>query len=264
MAKRSALLIGTTAYDDEKLSPLAAPAEDLKAIASLLSDEHIGAFDVELMLNRQHFEVQAAIASFLFRGEQEDVLLLYYSGHGLLDRDGGLHLCAKNTRRGALLPATAIPSEFVRRRMDECRSTRQVLVLDCCHAGAFNAGAKGADLDTPVDTRGHFAGDGSARVILAATDSTKLAWEGNRFVGDADCSLFTHFLADGLRTGEADRDGNGLITVDELFNYTSEKVRAITPDQTPQIWSFAQTGPLVLARNSRPRPEGSPHFPRPN
>jgi uncharacterized caspase-like protein len=98
--------------------------------------------------------------------------------------------------------------------MDRSFSKRQVLVLDCCHSGAFAHGAKSAQ-GVSVGTAEAFEGTGLGRVVLTATDSTQYAWEGDQVIGDAQNSLFTHFLVEGLKTGAADKDADGVVTVDE-------------------------------------------------
>src|SRR4029077_10617622 len=84
---------------------------------------------------------------------------------------------------------------------------------------------------------------------LPATDSTQYAWEGDQVIGDAQNSLFTHFLVEGLKTGAADKDADGVVTVDELYDYVRENVVTTTPRQTPYKWSYLQRGAIVLAQN---------------
>jgi uncharacterized caspase-like protein len=76
--------------------------------------------------------------------------------------------------------------------MDRSFSKSQVLVLDCCHSGAFAHGTKAAQ-GVSVGTAEAFEGTGLGRVILTATDSTQYAWDGDEIIGDAPNSLFTHF-----------------------------------------------------------------------
>jgi hypothetical protein len=132
--------------------------------------------------------------------------------------------------------------------MDRSYSKQQVVVLDCCHSGAFAHGAKAAQGAT-VGTAEAFEGTGLGRVILTATDATQYAWEGDRIIGDAETSLFTHFLVDGLKTGAADLDQDGQVTVDELYDYVRDRVVDATPRQTPRKWSYRQEGDVVIAQN---------------
>jgi hypothetical protein len=87
--------------------------------------------------------------------------------------------------------------------------------------------------------------------VLTATDATQFAWEGDQIIGQAEHSLFTHFLVEGLRSGEADQDRDGWISLDEWYDYVFERVVIATPKQTPGKWSYKQQGELAIARNSR-------------
>ena len=84
---------------------------------------------------------------------------------------------------------------------------------------------------------------------MTATDATQYAWEGDRVIGQADNSVFTHFMIQGLQTGEADQDHDGRITLDELYDYVYAQVVATTPKQTPGKWSYKQQGEMVIAKN---------------
>jgi hypothetical protein len=54
-----------------------------------------------------------------------------------------------------------------------------------------------------------------------------------------------------LATGKADLDGNGEITVDELYDYASEQVRRHAPDQKPMKWSDGADGKTPVARSTQ-------------
>ena len=94
-----------------------------------------------------------------------------------------------------------------------------------------------------------FEGTGRGRVVLTATDATQYAWEGDQIIGDVENSLFTHYLIEGMRSGAADRDEDGKITIDELYDYVYDRVLHETPKQTPGKWAFGQQGEIIIARN---------------
>jgi tetratricopeptide (TPR) repeat protein len=249
MAQRLALIIGNSVFRDQTLARLLKPDADVGALADVLLDKEIGDFnDVKLLVNMSSTQVRRAISNFYSKKQRDDLLLLYFSGHGVLDDQGRLHLAVKDTER-ALLRATAIPAAYVTEEMNNSHSRRQVLILDCCHSGAFARGSKGAT-GASVGTATAFEGTGFGRLVLTATDATQYAWEGDQVIGEAENSVFTHYLIQGLKTGQADSDGDGRITVDELYDYTYEQVVHSTPKQTPGKWSYREQGEIVIAHAS--------------
>src|SRR5262245_1709786 len=246
MGRKLALIIGNSQYDDKSLSRLTAPDADVEALADVLRAPDICRFDEVIPLRNQGCAtVRRAIAHFYDARKRDDLLLLYFSGHGVKDENGYLYLALRDTE-SSLLAGTAIEASFITGRMDRSFSKRQVLILDCCHSGAFAAGTKSVRGGS-VGTATAFQGTG--RVVLTATDATQYAWEGDRILGDAQTSLFTRFLIEGLRTGAADQDDDGEITVDELYEYVYEKVVDATPTQTPGKWAWLN-GKIVLVDNT--------------
>lgn len=251
MSHKLALIIGNSQYEDLNLARLVTPDADVNALAAILRHPDIGAFDdVVTLVNQSAETIRRAVAGFFVGRSRDDLLLLYFSGHGIRDDRGQLFLAVKDTER-SLLRGTAIPAAFVTEEMDNSRSRRQVLILDCCHSGAFSRGMKGAP-GASVGTATAFEGTGSGRVVLTATDSTQYAWEGELLIGQAENSVFTHYLIQGLRSGQADTDADGHITLDELYNYIYELVIHATPMQTPRKWSYGQQGEIIIARNPHP------------
>lgn len=240
-----ALIIGNTEYNDPKLGKLTTPGKDAEDFANVLRDKNIGAFDdVKVLVNKTESIVREAIDEFFDQKKPDDLLLLYFSGHGIRDEFGSLYLAVKNTN-WTRLRATAVKSDFIREVMDQSRSKRQVLILDCCNSGSFPHGTKaitGASIGTSTAFQGY------GRIILTASDSTEFAWEGDKIIGETNNSLFTHFLVSGLR-GEADLDGDGRITVDELYDYAYDQVKFATPKQNPSKFSSGQQGEIVLCNN---------------
>ena len=250
MTSKFALVIANTDYQDESLAKLTAPSKDAEEFARILKSPDICAFDdIKILLNQPDTIVRVAIDEFFEERKPDDLLVLYFSGHGIRDEFGVLYLAVTNTNRFHLR-STAIKSDFIREAMDQSRSKRQMLILDCCNSGAFTYGIK-AVTGGSVGTAALFEA-GYGRVILTASDSTQFAWEGDKIIGDETAnSLFTHFLVKGLE-GEADSDGDGRITVDELYDYAYDKVKLATSKQTPLKFSHKQQGDIILRDNLKP------------
>jgi len=247
MSGKFALIIGNTEYTDPGLAQLTAPGKDAEDFARVLKDAEIGAFDeVKVVVNESSASVIEVIDEFFDQKKPDDLLVLYFSGHGVRDELGALYLAVKNTIR-TRLRSTAIKSDYIRDAMDQSRSKRQVLILDCCNSGAFPQGTK-AELGGSMGMTKAFQGYG--RFVLTASDATQFAWEGDKVIGETDNSLFTHFLVKGLE-GEADSDGDGRITVDELYDYTYDQISRVTPKQTPTKSSSKVEGEIVLRQSTR-------------
>jgi len=190
-----ALLIGNTEYDDPTLKKLKAPEADLQALAGVLQDPQWGGYTVlPPLLNLPFDKAQFAIGELFADKRPDDLVLLYFSGHGVLDSQGRLWLAVRNTR-SQLPRASGIGSPWLRDELDDCRARRQVLILDCCHSGAFGEGRKGVEaLGQPAVLADTFGPQGRGRVVFTATDKTSAAWEGEQVIGGLENSLFTHYL----------------------------------------------------------------------
>ena len=247
--RRFALIIATDQYEDKGLRQLTSPARDAEALAQTLEDAAIGNFNVQTLLNKPSYEVRKEIEGFFIDKERNDLLLLYFSCHGIKDEDGHLCYCSIDTS-GKRLLSTAIESDFVNKVMQRSRSRKQVLLLDCCYSGAFARGDLAKAADKVVGTKARF--DGKGRVVITASDAVQYALEGGHVEGKAELSVFTSSLVHGLKTGEADRDGDGYVSLDELYDYVHDRVVDTTPAQRPEKWDFGVQGKILIARNPKP------------
>ena len=247
--KKSALIIANWDYQDGLLRQLVSPPHDASALAEVLADPEIGGFDVLQLTNEPSYRVCEETEGFFSDRARDDVLLLYFSGHGITDDDGLLYYATTNTRKNRMR-ATSIAAAWVNQIMNESGSRRQVLLLDCCHSGAF---ARTKALET-VNTVQQFGTreEGRGRFALTACDAVQYSFEGDAVQGEGVCSVFTQAIVEGLRTGVADMNGDGLITLDELYTYVHKRVKEQNPRQSPRKWESDVEGGLVIAKNPRP------------
>jgi len=225
-----ALLIGVSECE-EGLKALPAAPKDVAAMREVLQNPEMGGFDeVKPLINPNRSQMEEEIEIWLKDRQPDDLLLLFFSGHGIKDESRDLYFATFNTRkdqRGELMKSTAVPASFVRSCLKRCISKRQVVILDCCFSGAF--GDLLAKDDGDVDLESLLGAEGG--VVLTSSSSLQYSFEQE----GSDLSIYTRYLVEGIRTGAADRDGDGAVSVDELHQFASKKVQEVAPAMTPKI-----------------------------
>jgi hypothetical protein len=141
MPGRTALLVATTQSEDPGLAPLAAVERDIRELGALLQDPAIGGFDVTLLVDQPIQVTREQIETFFGSSRHDDLLLFYFSGHGIKNDRGALYFATRDTRRERLA-STALSADWVRDLLDQSRSRRIVMLLDCSYSGAFMRGSK--------------------------------------------------------------------------------------------------------------------------
>lgn len=245
---RAALVVATGSYNDPTLTRLRSTAHDAKEMANVLADPDIGSFEVTSVVDRSAQEIRLAVEDFLEGRGPADLVVVYMSCHGLLDRQDRLYFAATDTRKDRLA-ATAVEASWLWDRLEECRSSCQVVILDCCNSGAFGrAGGKG-EADTDLRLSERFVTQGRGRAILTASRANQRSWEGTAAGEAGSSSVFTSALAEGLRTGAADLDGDGYVSVEEAYKYAYRKVIESNAGQIPQHSISGGEGNMLLTRN---------------
>jgi hypothetical protein len=203
-----ALIVANSTFpsDPHNLPELEGPRNDPALLRDALCDRAAGlvpADNVRLVTERTMAEVLREVEDFLHSAARQDTLILYYSGHGVLDQSNELFLCTRDTRSDRLR-STAVKASDVGEMIDDSAAATTVILLDCCHSGRFKGG------DVPAT----FAGRG--RFVVTSSRSGELA-------NDTDtrnhASLFTHHLVRGILEGAEDRDGDGVVNLSDLYDY---------------------------------------------
>jgi hypothetical protein len=248
---RHGLLIGVSEFADHRLARLNAPVNDVIAFRRILQDGSRGNFDrIELSLDEDFLAVRDRLSRFFQDRSPDDVLLLYYSGHGILGRSNRLFLATSGSNLDT--PQTrSISAREIREFIEESRAQRQIVVLDCCHSGAFAEHAKAA-VPPPAVTPNTFSSSDAGLYVLTAADTLQFAWDGAELRGGNESaggfSQFTSWLVEGLEKGEAAPDDEQ-ITIDALYHYLARRARVEGSLATPQRFVHGGVGDLVISAN---------------
>lgn len=139
-----ALLIGVSEYKPD-LNPLPSAVKDVEAIQRVLANPEMGGFaeaDITVLKNPQRQNIEDAIFNLFDNRQKDDLLLFYFSGHGIKDDRGKLYLstCITKKQNGKLVTPSAVAASVLHDYINDSRSQRQVIILDCCFSGAIAQG----------------------------------------------------------------------------------------------------------------------------
>jgi Caspase domain/WD40-like Beta Propeller Repeat len=253
--RRLALIVAIDEYEDAGLHTLRAPADDAEALAEVLGDSEVGDFEVNTLRNETHWTISQRVEELLSEARLDDFVVLHFSCHGIKDDAGELYLAAKNTRP-SLLATTAVEATLINRLIRRSRSQRIVLLLDCCFGGAFERGmtaraTAAVNVADQFQQRDQDLGGGRGRVVITASSAMEFAFEGSDLAdgGSPGPSVFTGALVEGLKSGAADRDNDGKFSLGEVYDYVFDRVRGVSPNQTPSKFEYGVQGDFVLAKN---------------
>jgi formylglycine-generating enzyme required for sulfatase activity len=225
--------------------------QDAAGLREVLADPRIGGFAVTECRDSPYPVWRERIVEFFSGASADEMLLLYISGHGLKDQPGRLYFAATDTHQDRLL-ANGIPSSFIDEAAGNSRSRRIVMIFDTCFSGAFAKGLRLKAGFRSVNMKEYFQ-EATGRIVITASDRLQYA-----LAGDAQPSLFTKHVIEGLRTGAADLDGDGKVSSAELVQYVSTHMRRETPHQRPRRWAFDLEGDdFIIASNPLPQPARS-------
>ena len=247
-----ALLIGVSEYQ-KGLKALPAAVNDVEAMRRVLVNPEMGGFadsDITVLKNSQTQEIRNAIYKLFANRQKDDLLLFYFSGHGIKDDRGQLYFSSCETYKeyGELVAPSAIAATYLHERINRSRSQRQVIILDCCFSGAIAQGMTVKD-DGNVDLQAKLGGKG--RAILTSSTSTQYSFEQE----NSELSIYTKYFVEGIETGAADKDGDGRISVDELHGYARSKVQEAAPAMTPKFYPVEEGHKILLAKSPQNDPK---------
>src|SRR6476646_8558233 len=94
-----ALLIGVSEYEPG-LNPLPAAVKDIEALRRVLQDPDMGDFnELKSLKNPEPQTMQYEIEALFSERTKEDLILFYFSGHGIKDDTGNLYFATRATKK---------------------------------------------------------------------------------------------------------------------------------------------------------------------
>lgn len=195
---KKALIVGINNY---LISPLKGCVNDASSFASIIEKNGDGSPNFAVIL-KTDIQTKAELKSLivdLFRGT-DDIALLYFSGHGVLNALGGYIVTPdyKKFDEGISMDEILVMA-------NSSKVKDKIIILDCCHSGAFGS---------PSISGGTTAQIVEGVTILTASKDSESAVEINGH------GIFTNLLLDALQGGAADLRGH--ITPGGVYAYIDQ------------------------------------------
>ncbi len=190
----------------------------------------------------------------LLKTQVDDQVVLFVAGHGIADEQRNYYFATSDIDFEHPA-ARGLPYEELERLLDGIPSRHKLLLMDTCFSGELDPTAPLAKVAVKVaegtltvrpGSRGiskvGFAIEdsfelmrelfadlrrGSGAVVISSAGGAESALESDEYKN----GVFTFALLEGLRSGNADLDKDGVIRVGELRDYVTTKVQAMTQGQ---------------------------------
>jgi len=243
-----ALVIGNNTYTD--LSPLKTAVNDATAVADLLRTAY--GFTVTLLSNATREEIITALDELRTTLTEQDNLLIYYAGHGMLDtseeRGYWLPVNAKQGSRIQWISNTTITDAL------KAMAAKHILVVaDSCYSGTLVRGIdvvrppSGAERDTYLAR----LAQKRSRTVLTSGGLEPVSDSG----GGGEHSVFAKALLTALQ------DNHDVLDGQQLFNLIRRPVilnASQTPEYTDIRYAGHEGGDFLFVRHTQPGPQGQP------
>ena len=247
-----AVVIGIDKY--KNLPPLKYAVNDAREFYRYLTEvNRVPKDHVWLLLDEEATldKLRRTLGTLLRRSAgKEDTVIIFLAGHGATETDAsspdgdGLEKYILPINADPMdLYSSAMPMSEVARIFQRISSERLVFIGDTCYSGASGGRTilAGGTRATVSGTFLERLSQGKGRVILTASDANEVSVEKD----ELGHGVFTYYLLEGLR-GKADVDGDGVITVDEVYRYVSAKVPQATGQDQHPVRKGEATGQIIL------------------
>ncbi len=242
-----ALVIGIAKYKNlPDSAQLAYPNRDAQDIYTTLISAEGGQFPAENV--HELIDEKATIANIRHELEvwlpsvtkDDDRVLIYFAGHGFVSR-GEAYLASYDVDLHNIATSAYPMTDLGQDIGGKIKGKWKVLITDACHSGAITPESDRAQVNqTLLDLQ-------KSLFSLTASRDREQSFESENWGGGH--GIFTYYVIKGLE-GEADTNGDGVVSADELAEYVHTNVRLATQEQqnpTSERGSFDPN--MVLAYN---------------
>ena len=259
--KRYAIVIGINDYNDTTITDLSKARNDAKVMGTLLKEK--GQFDKVFLMTDDvnvqgenknlyptRLNILAKLDSVLSFSSPQDLVVFFFSGHGISDYEENGYLITVDTlsehKFNSSLKVQEIVERFKRKKLK-----KTLLILDACRE---KVNTSKSVQQSPLKQERFDNAEVAA--TFYSTKAGYFSYEDD----SSDYGVFTKYLVYGLE-GKGDDNKDGVVTFSELQTYVQNGVRDWSmkrnEKQKPYVKIYGeQYGDLALSISPEPPKEG--------
>lgn len=225
---------------------------DAAAFSDSLKNAGVGGENIRTLIGADATAsaIKGVIGNWLARSASDsDTVILFFSGHGVFEREfqESYLFCYDSDPKDPYTTAISL-SELSQAVKTRLRARRVLIIVDALRRDFFDPEADGA-ADAAAFTKAfnQLATSRSGASVMIASGPGEFSREGQRWGGHG---VFTRHLIDALSSG-GDRNADGLITADELFDYVKTRVAEDTSGKQHPWRGETPLADITVARAER-------------
>jgi WD40 repeat protein len=160
----------------------------------------------------------------------QDVAVVFFSGHGARDKDGNFYLVPVDVNAGDL-KSSCVSGERLKALLAEMPG-RVILLLDACHSGAAADGGLAPGKALTDELVRDLVTDDYGVIVMSSSLGREYSLESSA----VKQGYFTLALVEGL-SGRADFNRDSFVYLNELDQYTAQRVKELSDDQQHPVTS---------------------------
>jgi hypothetical protein len=249
--KRHAIVVGINNYQDTGISDLSKARNDAKLVGKILKEQ--GEFeqvfvmtdDVDPRNDKDNLyptklNIEEKLDSLLRFSEPDDLLVFFFSGHGISDPNENGYLVTVDTVTDKQFN-TSLKINDVVQRLKNKGIKKSLLVLDACRDVLYSS--KSSSRNSLLEK------EYTEAEVSATFYSTKAGFYSYED-DETDYGVFTKYLVKGME-GQADSNGDGVVAFSELEQYVQKGVKDWSTRKNKQQKPFTRlhgekTGDLAI------------------